>query len=60
VEAYRGSLQVISTQLYEGRTLVHVLHEGQPEAGFEAVTPNLEDVYFSILRAPAAEARHAA
>jgi ABC-type multidrug transport system ATPase subunit len=60
VEAYRGSLQVISTQLYEGRTLVHVLHEGQPEAGFEAVTPNLEDVYFSILRAPAAVARHAA
>ena len=61
VEVYRKSLQVISTQLYEGRTLVHVLHEGQPEAGFEAVEPNLEDVYFSILRAPAAatEALHA-
>jgi ABC-2 type transport system ATP-binding protein len=38
---------------------VHVLHEGRPEEGFEAVEPNLEDVYFSILRAPA-EARHAA
>ena len=61
VEAYRASLQVISTQLYEGRTLVHVLHEERPESGFEAVEPNLEDVYFSILRAPAAEeARHAA
>jgi ABC-2 type transport system ATP-binding protein len=59
VEDYRKSLRVISTQLYEGRTLVHVLHEGQPEAGFEAVEPNLEDVYFSILRAPE-EARHAA
>ncbi|HEX7175772.1 MAG TPA: ABC transporter ATP-binding protein [Pyrinomonadaceae bacterium] len=59
VEAYRKSLHVISTQLYEGRTLVHVLHEGRPEADFEAVEPNLEDVYFSILRAPA-EARHAA
>jgi ABC-type multidrug transport system ATPase subunit len=59
VETYRKSLHVISTQLYEGRTLVHVLHEGQPEVGFEAVEPNLEDVYFSILRAPA-EARHAA
>jgi ABC-type multidrug transport system ATPase subunit len=59
VETYRESLHVISTQLYEGRTLVHVLHEGRPEDGFEAVEPNLEDVYFSILRAPA-EARHAA
>ena len=61
VEAYRKSLQVISTQLYEGRTQVHVLHEERPEDGFEAVEPNLEDVYFSILRAKApAEARHAA
>jgi len=61
VETYRKSLHVISTQLYEGRTQVHVLHEGRPEDGFEAVEPNLEDVYFSILRAPtAAEARHAA
>ena len=59
VQTYRESLRVISTQLYEGRTLVHVLHEGRPEAGFEAVEPNLEDVYFSILRAPS-EARHAA
>ncbi|HEX8149504.1 MAG TPA: ABC transporter ATP-binding protein [Pyrinomonadaceae bacterium] len=62
VEAYRRALNVISTQLYEGRTLVHVLHEGRPEDGFEAVEPNLEDVYFSILRHPAAapEAPHAA
>jgi ABC-type multidrug transport system ATPase subunit len=62
VEAYRSALNVISTQLYEGRTLVHVLHEGRPEDGFEAVEPNLEDVYFSILRAPAAatEVVHAA
>jgi hypothetical protein len=38
-----------------------VLHDGRPEDGFEAVEPNLEDVYFSILRAPStAEARHAA
>jgi ABC-type multidrug transport system ATPase subunit len=62
VEAYRQTLNVISTQLYEGRTLVHVLHEGRPEEGFAAVEPNLEDVYFSILRAPAAatEVVHAA
>jgi ABC-2 type transport system ATP-binding protein len=62
VEGYRRALNVISTQLYEGRTLVHVMHDGRPEEGFEPVEPNLEDVYFSILRGPAGdtEARHAA
>ena len=61
VAGYRRELQVISTQLYGGRTQLHVLHDGAPEPGFEAVEPNLEDVYFSILRAPAdAEALHAA
>jgi hypothetical protein len=62
VSAYRRSMTVISTQLFEGRTLVHVLHDGQPEAGFEPVEPNLEDVYFSILRgdASATETHHAA
>jgi ABC-2 type transport system ATP-binding protein len=62
VEAYRRSLNVISTQLFEGRTLVHVLHDGPPEQGFEAAEPNLEDVYFSILRGnvAAAETHHAA
>jgi len=62
VDAVRRALNVISTQLYEGRTQVHVLHEGRPDEGFEAVEPNLEDVYFSILRtsASAAEALHAA
>jgi hypothetical protein len=38
-----------------------VLHDERPDAGFEAVQPNLEDVYFSILRGGAArEERHAA
>ncbi|MES2176917.1 MAG: ABC transporter ATP-binding protein [Gemmatimonadota bacterium] len=62
VEQYRRSFNVISTQLYEGRTLVHVLNDGQPEQGFEVVEPNLEDVYFSILRAhsSATESLHAA
>ncbi|HET6763499.1 MAG TPA: ABC transporter ATP-binding protein [Longimicrobiaceae bacterium] len=61
VESARARHTVISTQLYEGRTQVHVLHDERPEAGFEAVQPNLEDVYFSILRGPAvvAEELHA-
>jgi ABC-2 type transport system ATP-binding protein len=62
VDRYRTDLNVISTQLYEGRTLVHVLNDVRPDDGFQPVEPNLEDVYFAILRAPmaAVEAPHAA
>jgi ABC-type multidrug transport system ATPase subunit len=62
VRRHQAEHTVISTQLYEGRTLVHVLADGPPEPGFEPVEPNLEDVYFSILRSSpaAAEERHAA
>jgi ABC-2 type transport system ATP-binding protein len=39
---------VISTRLVAGKTVVHVFSEERP-AGFEAVHPSLEDVYFSTL-----------
>jgi ABC-2 type transport system ATP-binding protein len=39
---------VISTRLFAGKTVVHVFSEERP-AGFEAVNPSLEDVYFSTL-----------
>ena len=39
---------VISTRLAAGKTVVHVFSEERP-AGFEAVNPSLEDVYFSTL-----------
>jgi ABC-2 type transport system ATP-binding protein len=40
---------VISTKLLAGRTVVHVYGDSQPAAGFEAVEPDLEDVYFSAM-----------
>jgi len=40
---------VISTKLLAGRTLVHVYADAAPGAGFEAVEPDLEDVYFSTM-----------
>jgi ABC-type multidrug transport system ATPase subunit len=40
---------VISTKLLAGRTVVHVHSETAPGAGFEAVEPDLEDVYFSTM-----------
>jgi ABC-2 type transport system ATP-binding protein len=39
---------VISTRLVAGKTVVHIFSEERP-AGFEAVPPSLEDVYFSTL-----------
>jgi ABC-2 type transport system ATP-binding protein len=41
--------QVISTKLLSGRTVVHIYSEEDPGDGFEAVQPDLEDVYFSTM-----------
>ncbi|MEH0195185.1 ABC transporter ATP-binding protein [Caulobacter sp. CCNWLY153] len=41
--------QVISTRLLGGRTIIHVLADQDPGAGFAPVTGGLEDVYFSTL-----------
>jgi ABC-2 type transport system ATP-binding protein len=51
VAGYRASLAVLSTQLFEGKTLLHVVAGERPEAGFEPVEADLEDVYFAVLSA---------
>jgi ABC-type multidrug transport system ATPase subunit len=51
LEAVRARHQVISTRLFTGRTVVHVLADADPGAGFEPVQGGLEDVYFSTLGA---------
>ncbi len=40
---------VISTKLLAGRTVVRVHSRTSPATGFEAVEPDLEDVYFSTM-----------
>ena len=40
---------VIATKLLAGRTIVHVYAEASPGAEFEAVEPDLKDVYFSVM-----------
>jgi ABC-type multidrug transport system ATPase subunit len=49
---------VISTRLHAGRTVVRAYAPSSPAAGFEAVEPDLEDVYFSAVAGllPAREA----
>jgi ABC-2 type transport system ATP-binding protein len=41
-------LQVISTKLLAGRTVLRVYAEAAP-AGFDAAEPDLEDVYFAVM-----------
>jgi ABC-type multidrug transport system ATPase subunit len=52
LEALRARRQVISTRLFAGRTVVHVVSDANPGAGFTAVSGGLEDVYFSTLCVP--------
>ena len=49
LEEYRSSHRVISTRLFAGRTIIHVLADADPGDGFEPVAGGLEDVYFSTL-----------
>jgi ABC-2 type transport system ATP-binding protein len=51
LEACRASHEVISTRLFAGKTLVHVLSDGDPGEGFAPVSGGLEDVYFSTIAA---------
>jgi ABC-type multidrug transport system ATPase subunit len=53
LDSYRARMTILSTRLAGGRTLLHVLADSSPGEGFEAVAPDLEDVYFGRLRAQA-------
>jgi hypothetical protein len=41
---------VLSTKLLAGRTVVRVLSDVRPDAGYELTEPGLEDVYFAAMR----------
>ena len=47
---YEARHTVLSTRLVGGSPVIHVFGAEQPEAGFEQVEPDLEDVYFQRLR----------
>lgn len=46
---FKDNFNVISIRLDSGERSIHVLSDVQPEADFEPVKPDLEDVYFSTL-----------
>jgi ABC-type multidrug transport system ATPase subunit len=47
--AYQQRYGLIAARLRGGRTQIHVLADQAPDAGFEPVASNLEDVYFVTL-----------
>ncbi len=47
----RERYDVISTRLFAGKTVIHVLSDRRPGEGFEPVAGGLEDVYFATLTA---------
>jgi ABC-2 type transport system ATP-binding protein len=49
VATYRDEHRLISTRLFGGRTIVHLLSDQDPGDGFTAVRGDLEDVYFATL-----------
>ena len=48
LEAHQAQHQVISTRLFAGRTIIHILSDSPPD-GFDPVDAGLEDVYFTTL-----------
>ena len=53
---YREQYEILSTRLFAGRTVVHVLSDRDPGNGFTPVDAGLQDVYFCTL----AQSRRAA
>jgi len=47
--ARKEQFRVILVRLFGGRTLIHVLSDQSPGAGFEPVSPDLEDLYFATI-----------
>jgi ABC-2 type transport system ATP-binding protein len=47
---YQSRYTVLSTRLIGGQPLIHVYSDSPPEDGFDAIDPDLEDVYFHRLR----------
>ena len=46
---YREQHELLSTRLFAGRTVIHILSDRDPGNGFTSIEAGLEDVYFSTL-----------
>ena len=46
---YKTHLNIISSHLNSGKLNIHVFSDQQPDSGFNLISPDLSDVYFSVL-----------
>lgn len=51
LEQYAQNYRIISNKMIAGKPSIHILSDENPGNGFEAVAPNLEDVFFSKINA---------
>ncbi|WP_129746227.1 ABC transporter ATP-binding protein [Flavobacterium anhuiense] len=49
LEDHKLNFNIISSHLNSGKINIHVFSEYQPDSGFELISPDLSDVYFSVL-----------
>ncbi len=49
IPAYEEKYHMVSTQFNMGKLNIHIQSNENPDNGFEAINPGLEDAYFSIL-----------
>lgn len=47
LQNYANVYKIISNKMVGGKPVIHVFSDEHPQNGFEQVTPNLEDVFFS-------------
>lgn len=50
LEEYKQNHNIIFSHMQEGKPLIHVVSENNPGDGFKAITPGLQDVYFSTIQ----------
>ena len=58
LQALEQQHAVISTKLLAGQTVVHVYSDTSPGTGFEAVEPDLKDVYFCTMAGLWSQRKH--
>lgn len=46
---YQSNFHIISSSLNSGKLNIHVFSDQQPDSGFSLISPDLSDVYFSVL-----------
>ena len=49
LKEHQSNFNIISSNLNSGKVNIHVFSDERPDSGFELISPDLSDVYFSVL-----------